>query len=72
MSVLRLALQSRLNLTLHKAPLPCNRFHQRFLLAEEEYMVIKESAAEHDEERLHPATDVEQEGSKRETTKGRR
>lgn len=33
-------------------------------------MVIKGSAAEHDAERLHPATDVEQEGGKREKTKG--
>lgn len=33
-------------------------------------MVIKGSAAEHDEERLHPATDVEQEGSKRERRRG--
>lgn len=29
-------------------------------------MVIKGSAAKHDEERLHPAADVEQEGRKRE------
>lgn len=35
-------------------------------------MVIKGRAANHDEERLHPATDVEQEESKREKTKGRR
>lgn len=35
-------------------------------------MVIKGSAAERDEERFHPATDVEQEGSKGEKTKGRR
>lgn len=33
-------------------------------------MVIKGSAAEHDEERLHPAIDVEQEGGKGEKTKG--
>lgn len=33
-------------------------------------MVIKGSAAEHDAERLHPATDVEQEGGKGEKTKG--
>lgn len=66
-----LARQSRLNLTPHKAPLPCNRFHQRFLLAEEEYMVIKGSAAKHDEERLHPAADVEQEGRKGEEQRWR-
>lgn len=63
--------QSRLNLTLHKALLPCNRFHQRFLLAEEEYMVIKGSVAKRDEERLHPAAEVEQEGRKREKQRWR-
>lgn len=66
-----LARQSRLNLTPHKAPLPCNRFHQRFLLAEEEYMVIKGSAAKRDEERLHPAAEVEQEGRKGEKQRWR-
>lgn len=59
-----LTLHSCLNPTPYKAPLPCNRFHQRFLLAKEEYMVIKGSAAKRDGERLHPAADVEQEGKK--------
>lgn len=34
-------------------------------------MVIKGSAAKHDEERLHPAADVEQEGRKREKQRWR-
>lgn len=56
-----LNLYSCLNPAPYKAPLPCNRFHQHFLLAKEEYMVIKGSVAKRDRERLHPAADVEQE-----------
>lgn len=61
---------SCLNPAPHKATPACNRFHQRFLLAKEEYMVIKGSATKHNGERLHPAADVEQ-GGKKEGMEGR-